>query len=63
MSPEQRTAIREQYPEHFFARLLYGEFEALIAIPKAHADRELPGAPGVTVDMLHGATIRLKERA
>lgn len=61
LTDEQREAIRARYPDHFFVRVEKGEERALIAIPKKHADKPIPSMPGMTVDLLHGATIRLKE--
>ena len=60
MTDEQRAVIRAQYPDHFFVRVEKGDERALLAIPRVHADKPIPSMPGMTVDMLHGATIKLK---
>jgi hypothetical protein len=57
---EQRAAIRAEYSDHFFCRVVKNGAEHLLALPKKHAERvAFAGRLDLTVDMLHGATIRL----
>lgn len=62
MDAEERAALKARYPDHFFCRVIKAGEEKIIAIPKSRKDEPVPSMPGLTFDMLHGATIHLSTR-
>lgn len=60
MNPELRAMLRAEFPDHFICKATRDGKEYFIGIPKKHAGKPVPSMPGMTVDMLHGATINLK---
>jgi len=59
MTPEERKALKAQYPNHWFCKVIRNGVERIVAIPKSDPPRDIPSMPGMTTDLLHGATVRL----
>jgi len=57
MTAAERIALKQQYPQHYFVRVIALQHEAIIAIPIREPEPVLPG--GLNLSLLHGATIRL----
>ena len=63
LSHEARAQMKRDYPAHFFLRVVTPTHTAIVAIPKEHAEKDVPGMPGMTVELLHGATMRVSNGA
>ncbi len=63
MNDALRAWLRAEFPDHFICRARKDGRQYFIGIPKKHAGKPVPSMPGLTVDMLHGATIVLGSSA
>lgn len=54
--------LRKQYPNHWFVKVVGHGHHALLVIKKnpEKIDRPIAGMPGMTIDLLSGATITLR---
>ena len=55
----ERAALKSRYPNHWFTKIVRHGVERIVAIPKSDPPRDIPSMPGMTADLLHGATIHL----
>ena len=63
MTPEERAALKEKYPHHWFAKVIRNGVERIVAIPKRDEITPVPSLPFLDLDMLHGAVIRIGEKS
>lgn len=59
MTDEERAALRKQYPNHWFCKVVGYGHEVLMAIPKRQEITPVPSLLGLDIEMLHGATMRI----
>ena len=57
----QVRALRAEYPGFWIVEITTGNATCLAAIPPTNenAERPVSGLPGITGDMLHGASLRI----
>jgi hypothetical protein len=55
MTPDEKIALRQQFPAHAFLRVIHPLGEAIIALPRKQASEEKVAA----VLLWHGATARI----
>lgn len=60
MTDAERETLKRDYPHHWFTRVVRDGWSVIVAIPKREVPPVVPSMPGLTLDMLHGATINLK---
>jgi len=63
LNDSERAELKAKYPNHWFAKVVRNGVEKIIAIPKSDPPRDIPSMPGMTADLLHGATIWIGGKA
>jgi hypothetical protein len=61
LTAAERAQLKLDAPNCYFLRVIGYGASAIVAIPRAHENKPVPGMPGMTVELLHGATLRLHE--
>ena len=59
LTDAERAALKRDYPNHYFTRLVGYGVSAILATPKRADDPAVPSMPGITLSMLHGATMKI----
>ena len=63
LTDAERAALKRDYPNHYFTRLVGYGVSAILATPKRDDDPAVSSMPGITLSMLHGATMKIGGKA
>lgn len=59
LTADERAQINRENPDCYFCLVVGYGVSAIVAIPRRHGDKRVASMPGLTGELLHGATLRL----